>query len=67
MSAITVETRPDGVAVLLFDQPGSKANVLTRELWTEFGAALASSPRELTSRAWCWRARSRASSSRAPT
>jgi enoyl-CoA hydratase/carnithine racemase len=39
--AITVTERPDGVAVLTFDQPGSKANVLTRELWTEFGAALA--------------------------
>lgn len=39
--AITVSERPDGVAVLTFDQPGSKANVLTRELWTEFGDALA--------------------------
>jgi enoyl-CoA hydratase/carnithine racemase len=39
--AITVTERPDGVAVLTFDQPGSKANVLTRELWTEFGDALA--------------------------
>lgn len=38
--AITIDTRPDGVAVLTFDQPGSKANVLTRELWTEFGNAL---------------------------
>lgn len=41
MSAITIATRPDGVAVLTFDQPGSKANVLTRELWAEFGNALA--------------------------
>ena len=41
MSAITITTRPDGVAVLTFDQVGSKANVLTRELWTEFGEALA--------------------------
>ncbi len=41
MSAITVTTRPDGVAVLTFDQPGSKANVLTRDLWTEFGESLA--------------------------
>jgi enoyl-CoA hydratase/carnithine racemase len=41
MPAITVSTRPDGVAVLTFDQPGSKANVLTRELWAEFGEALA--------------------------
>jgi len=40
MSAISVTTRPDAVAVLTFDQPGSKANVLTRELWTEFGNAL---------------------------
>ena len=40
MSAITVTTRPDAVAVFTFDQPGSKANVLTRELWTEFGQAL---------------------------
>jgi len=39
--AITIATRPDGVAVLTFDQPGSRANVLTRELWTEFGDALA--------------------------
>ncbi len=39
--AITLATRPDGVAVLTFDQPGSKANVLTRELWTEFSEALA--------------------------
>ncbi len=38
--AITVTTRPDGVAVLTFDQPGGKANVLTRDLWTEFGDAL---------------------------
>src|SRR5687768_16830213 len=38
--AISVTTRPDGVAVLTFDQPGSKANVLTRELWAEFGEAL---------------------------
>ncbi len=41
MSAITITTRPDGVAVLTFDQDGSKANVLTGELWTEFGEALA--------------------------
>lgn len=42
MSAISVTTRPDAVAVLTFDQPGSKANVLTRELWTEFSEALTS-------------------------
>src|SRR5262245_12104075 len=40
MSAITVTTRSDAVAVLTFDQPGGTANVLTRELWTEFGEAL---------------------------
>ena len=39
-SAITLATRGDGVAVLTFDQPGSRANVLTRELWVEFGATL---------------------------
>ncbi len=48
MSAISVTTRPDGVAVLTFDQPGSKANVLTRELWTEFGATLGTLPGDLT-------------------
>lgn len=42
MSAITVvAVRPDAVAVLTFDQPDSRANVLSRELWTEFGDALA--------------------------
>ncbi len=41
MSAITVTVRPDAVAVLTFDQPNSRANVLSRELWTEFGDALA--------------------------
>ena len=38
--ATRTELRPDGVAVLTFDQPGSKANVLSPVLWTEFGAAL---------------------------
>jgi enoyl-CoA hydratase len=41
MSAITIAVRPDAVAVLTFDQPNSRANVLSRELWTEFGDALA--------------------------
>lgn len=41
MSAITVAVRPDAVAVLTFDQPNSRANVLSRELWSEFGDALA--------------------------
>jgi enoyl-CoA hydratase/carnithine racemase len=40
MSAIKLVTRPDGVAVLTFDQPGSKANVLTADLWTEFESVL---------------------------
>lgn len=40
MSALQLTFRPDGVAVLTFDQPGSKANVLTADLWTEFEAAL---------------------------
>jgi enoyl-CoA hydratase/carnithine racemase len=41
MSAVTVTTRADAVAVLTFDQLGSRANVLTPELWVEFGEALA--------------------------
>ena len=40
MSAVTVELRPDGVAVLTIDQPGSRANVLTSQLWTDLEAAL---------------------------
>lgn len=39
-SAVRVETRPDGVAVLTIDQPGSRANVLTAQLWTELEAAI---------------------------
>jgi enoyl-CoA hydratase len=35
MSAIHLAIRPDAVAVLTLDQPGSKANVLTDELWSE--------------------------------
>lgn len=38
MSAIQLSTRPDSVAALTFDQPGSKANVLTADLWTELEA-----------------------------
>src|SRR5215211_2059412 len=30
----------DGVARLVFDQPNSRANVLSTALWTEFGRAL---------------------------
>lgn len=40
MSALQLSVRPDGVAVLTFDQPGSKANVLTADLWAEFDTAL---------------------------
>lgn len=40
MSAVTVETRPDGIAVLTIDQPGSRANVLTSQLWSDLEAAL---------------------------
>jgi len=40
MPAIQLATRPDSIAVLTFDQPGSKANVLTAELWTELEAVL---------------------------
>ncbi|WP_439631603.1 enoyl-CoA hydratase-related protein [Gemmata sp.] len=40
MSALQLAVRPDGVAVLTFDQPGSRANVLTADLWAEFEAAL---------------------------
>ncbi|MBA4187329.1 MAG: hypothetical protein C0467_04840 [Planctomycetaceae bacterium] len=40
MSAIQLITHPDSVAVLTFDQPGSKANVLTADLWTELETVL---------------------------
>ena len=30
----------DGIARLMFDQPDSRANVLSTALWTEFGTAL---------------------------
>src|SRR5262245_31338244 len=40
MSAISLAIRPDSVAVLTFDQPGSKANVLSADLWREFEAHL---------------------------
>lgn len=38
--ALQLSVRPDAVAVLTFDQPGSRANVLTAELWADFGAVL---------------------------
>jgi enoyl-CoA hydratase/carnithine racemase len=40
MSALPLAVRPDGVAVLTFDQPGSRANILTADLWAEFEASL---------------------------
>jgi enoyl-CoA hydratase/carnithine racemase len=39
-SSVKLEVRPDGVGMLTIDQPGSKANVLTRELWTDLDAAV---------------------------
>jgi enoyl-CoA hydratase/carnithine racemase len=39
-TSVTVDTRPDGVAVLTFDQPGGKANVLTTQTWSDFEAAV---------------------------
>ena len=40
MSNIKISIRSDSVAVLALDQDGSKANVLTLELWAELDAAL---------------------------
>jgi enoyl-CoA hydratase/carnithine racemase len=40
MSTIFLDVRSDGVAVLTFDQPGSKINVLTDQVWAEFEAAI---------------------------
>src|SRR5690348_11773221 len=37
---VRLDARPDGVAVLTFDQPGGKANVLTPQTWSDFEAAL---------------------------
>src|SRR4051812_34347268 len=38
--AVRLDVRPDTVAVLTLDQPGSKANVLTTQMWTELEAAV---------------------------
>jgi len=38
MSALSLDVRVDGVAVLAIDQPGRRANVLTQELWDELEA-----------------------------
>jgi len=40
MYSIRLTTGPDSVAVLTFDQPTSKANILTTELWKELEAAI---------------------------
>jgi enoyl-CoA hydratase len=40
MGAALHVTVSDGVARLTFDQPDSRANVLSTALWTEFGRAL---------------------------
>ena len=40
MSSIQLSFRDDSVAVLTIDQPGSKANVLNAELWSELETAL---------------------------
>jgi len=39
-SFVSLDTRPDGVAVLTFDQPGSRANVFTEPALAEFEAAV---------------------------
>ena len=41
LCSIALSQRDDGIAVLTFDQPGSKANVLTPKVWTDFANALA--------------------------
>ncbi|MBI2841682.1 MAG: enoyl-CoA hydratase/isomerase family protein [Acidobacteria bacterium] len=40
MSAVTLTKRPGGVAVILFDTPGSPVNILSRELFGDFAALL---------------------------
>jgi enoyl-CoA hydratase/carnithine racemase len=40
MSELQLTVRPDYVAVLTLDQPGSKANVLTAAMWSELEAAV---------------------------
>ena len=39
-TTLRLDFRPDAVAVLTFDQPGSKANVLTSGMWTDLEAAV---------------------------
>lgn len=40
MSSVHVSLRSDQVGVITFDQPGSKANVLSPQMWTDFDHAL---------------------------
>lgn len=40
MASLQLTVRSDSVAVLAFDQPGSKANVLAAEVWAELEAAI---------------------------
>lgn len=42
--ALRLDIRPDGVGVLTFDQPNSRANILTRPLWEELHATLRGLP-----------------------
>jgi enoyl-CoA hydratase len=39
-SSVHVDIRSDGVAVFTLDQPNSKVNVLTEQLWTDLEAAI---------------------------
>ena len=39
-SSVQLAHRPDAVAVLTFDQPNSRANILTRQVWDELSGAL---------------------------
>jgi enoyl-CoA hydratase len=41
MSACSIATRPDGVVVMMIDQPESRANVLSTGLWNDLDAAVA--------------------------
>lgn len=42
MPSVHLTHRPDGVSVLTFDQPDSRANILTRTVWDELHAAVKS-------------------------
>ena len=38
--SVQIQIRPDRIAVLTLDRPGSRANILTPELWTDLESAL---------------------------